>query len=120
MRNTVNQMFKEERKRLEGQIENEDHLFAVLEKWQNLRKEGDVLGHCVGSYVEHIAKKHCSVYFIRKKESGTPFYTVELQNGKVVQYQGKSRCAPTKEVSEFLSYATKKLQDLRVAEEKVA
>lgn len=121
MRNTVNQMFREERKYLEGKIENKDYLFAVPEKWQDLREEGDVLGHCVGSYVEYIAQKQCSVYFIRKKkEPEKPFYTVELQKGRLVQCQGKGRCAPTKEVSEFLTYATKKLQNLKATEKKAA
>ena len=121
MRNTVNKIFKEEGAWLEGQIENKDYLFAVPKKWQDLRQEGDVLGHCVGSYVEHIAQKHCSVYFIRRKEKPEmPFYTVELQNGKVVQCQGKGRCVPTEEVRGFLDYAEKKLQALKTDAEKAA
>jgi len=120
MRKVTDQILKAEARLLGGKIEDGEYIFMVPRKWQDLRQEGDTLGHCVGSYVEHIAKGRCSVYFVRKKEEPeTPFYTVEYRDGKVVQCQGKGRCAPTEKVKDFLAYATERMQHIK-GEEKLA
>ena len=65
--------------------------------------EGHTLHHCVHSYVERVAKGRCVVLFVRQKNNiKEPFYTVEVQDGKVIQIHGTRHSAPTPEVKAFL------------------
>lgn len=71
--------------------------------------EGQKLHHCVGGYVEQVAKGGCTILFLRKKEAqDIPFYTVEVKDDRVVQVRGTGNCAPTPEVRQFLEAWTKK------------
>jgi len=65
--------------------------------------EGQTLHHCVGSYVDRVAKHECIILFIRQCEDVTkPFYTVEVRNKKVVQVRGMRNSDPTPEVKKFM------------------
>lgn len=65
--------------------------------------EGHKLHHCVGTYVENVARGLCAILFVRKAEAKrTPFYTVEVRDGRIVQARGNNNCAPTPEVKQFL------------------
>ena len=93
----------------------------VPENCQEIQKEGQVLGHCVGGYIPHIAKRECDVYFIRKKsDPDTPFFTVDWRRGKIVQCQGKGRIHYPQEMVEFVRYAEGKLNLLKGKEDKKA
>ena len=49
-------------------------------------REGMVLHHCVGGYVNRAAEGTTTILFIRRKSNpGEPFYTLEWCNGRVVQ-----------------------------------
>lgn len=64
--------------------------------------EGKELNHCVGSYVDRVAKGETVILFIRHADSPLEaFYTMEYKNGKIIQVRGKHNDRPTKEVSEF-------------------
>jgi len=66
-------------------------------------KEGHTLHHCVNSYLEKVAKGKCLVLFIRQTDNiKKPFYTVEIQDDRVIQIQGMHHCNPTPEVKKFL------------------
>ena len=56
----------------------------------DLINEGQLLGHCVGSYVEKVVNGDCLVVFMRnKKDNKTPLLTIEiLQNRTVSQVEG--------------------------------
>lgn len=75
--------------------------------------EGHKLHHCVGTYVESVARGACAILFVRKvKAKKTPFYTVEVRDGRIVQARGNNNCAPTPEVKQFLdAWEKKKLLD---------
>jgi hypothetical protein len=50
----------------------------------------------------------CSIFFIREQTNpSTPYYTLELRNGVVIQCRGLKNCAPTKEVEAFIKEFTK-------------
>ena len=53
---------------------------------EELRDEGKALHHCVGGYIQRMASGETAIFFIRR-ESGPdkPFYTLELQNKKIIQ-----------------------------------
>lgn len=65
--------------------------------------EGQKLHHCVGSYVSRVAKKECVILFLRSEEApDTPFYTIEVKDGKVAQIRGNQNCIPTPEVNAYM------------------
>lgn len=48
--------------------------------------EGQALNHCVGRYVDDMAKGRTVILFIRRAQTpDTPFYTLEWKEGRVVQ-----------------------------------
>ncbi len=70
--------------------------------------EGNALHHCVGSYVERVAKKECIILFLRLCEDITkPFYTIEVRNQKVIQIQGMQHAKETPEVQKFMERWTR-------------
>jgi len=80
--------------------------------------EGHTLHHCVHTYVERVAQRRCVVLFIRRKDKiKEPFYTVELQDGRVIQIHGMRHCAPASEVKEFIElWERKKLRAADISE----
>ncbi len=66
-------------------------------------KEGNSLHHCVGGYVSRIAKAETTVVFLRKTDDlKTPFYTLEVKDGEVLQIHGDNHREPTSEVQKFV------------------
>ena len=66
--------------------------------------EGDALHHCVGTYAKDHANGKTAIFFIRRaKAPRKSFYTLELNEGKLVvrQNRGRRNCARTKEVEEL-------------------
>ncbi|AYB47681.1 PcfJ domain-containing protein [Paenibacillus lautus] len=65
--------------------------------------EGKMLKHCVGRYSERYATGYCDIFFIRKaEEPDKPFYTLEIQKGKIVQCRGFKNSDMTHEVVAFV------------------
>lgn len=53
--------------------------------------EGKKLHHCVVNYVERVANKDTVILFIRNKNQPfKPYYTMEVENGNVVQVRGQN------------------------------
>ena len=68
-----------------------------------IEKEGIALKHCVGGYVERVAKKECIILFLRRCEDlSKPFYTIEVRNRKAVQVRGMQNADMTPEVKRFM------------------
>lgn len=66
--------------------------------------EGQALHHCVGSYVDRVARRECVILFVRRSEDvSKPFYTVEVRGRKVVQVRGMGNGDPTPEVEVFMN-----------------
>ena len=57
----------EEKSLLDGKIENKKFQLVVPESGAEIRREGRLLGHCVGSYTDRVLSGQCQIYFIRKK-----------------------------------------------------
>lgn len=65
--------------------------------------EGHALHHCVGSYIDRVAKNECIILFVRKCcEETKPYYTVEIRGKEVIQVRGVGNCAATPEVQGFI------------------
>ncbi|MBS6922645.1 MAG: PcfJ domain-containing protein, partial [Lachnospiraceae bacterium] len=57
---------------------------------EDIVREGHEMHHCVGSYIARMAAGKTVILFIRQKEDpDTPFYTMEVKDGEVVQCRGK-------------------------------
>ncbi|WP_010497780.1 PcfJ domain-containing protein [Paenibacillus elgii] len=57
-----------------------------------LIKEGNILGHCVGSYVNKVRKRLSTILFLREKEDiEKPLVTIEVIGNRITQVQGKMR-----------------------------
>lgn len=79
--------------------------------------EGQTLHHCVGGYLSRVANGSTTILFVRKKNAPEkPFYTLEVNNGLVVQCRGKCNCQMTEEVKEAVeAFQREKLSKLAVA-----
>lgn len=67
-----------------------------------IKEEGRILHHCVGTYVERVAKGETMILFVRKEaEPSVPYFTLEYRDGKVIQCRGKNNCSMTKDVQAF-------------------
>lgn len=73
----------------------------VADSADALRREGDALHHCVGTYASKMANGETTILFVRREDKpDEPFYTMEW-NGKVIQLRGAHNCAPTEDVAKF-------------------
>ena len=74
--------------------------------------EGEALHHCVGTYVERVAKGETSIFFVRRaKEPEKSFYTMEWNKGKVQQCRGNRNADMTPDVKAFVQVFEKKMQE---------
>lgn len=87
----------------------------------DVKLEGLILHHCVGSYVDRILDMKAYIMFIRKNEDiNTPYFTLHyvLENNKIVikQVHGKYNCNTSDKILNFVkSWANKfgaKLEDI--------
>lgn len=112
----LNIMLKAESVLLSGKIKNRKYELVVPHSAADIRREGRMLGHCVGSYTDRVLNGECQIYFIRKLgELKKPYYTAEWRDGKIVQCRGKRNCDYNKEIGSFLSSAQKKLKKIHDA-----
>lgn len=77
---------------------------------EEIRNEGRALHHCVGSYVDRVAKGETLILFVRRStKPDEPYFTLEYRDGKVAQCRGKNNCGMTKEVEAFVKAFEKKM-----------
>lgn len=61
-------------------------IIRAAQTQEELRDEGAALHHCVAGYAKSMADGNTAIFFIRRVEDAdTPFYTLELREGKVIQ-----------------------------------
>ena len=86
-------------------------LFIMIpEKLDDLKREGETLHHCVGTYINRVAKGETMIFFVRKEEEPEkPYYTMEWKNGKIIQCRGFRNCDPTPEVKAFTTIFEEKM-----------
>lgn len=116
-----NERRKENRRRMEEEsvdllksqqeqynYENDSYFIMAPEKLFDIVREGAMLRHCVGTYLEKVAEKRTVILFLRRKqEPEKPFFTIEVTGGKVMQCYGLSNSKPNFRVQNFLDEFTK-------------
>lgn len=86
-------------------------VIIVPKSGDEIKEEGRTLHHCVGTYVERVAKGETTILFVRKEsEPDIPYFTLEYRNGRVVQCRGKNNCGMTKDVRDFVAIFERKMQ----------
>ena len=88
-------------------------LMVILPKsGSEIKEEGKTLHHCVGTYVERVAKGETMILFVRKEAApDVPYFTLEYKDGKVVQCRGKNNCEMTKDVKAFVKAFEQKMKE---------
>ena len=86
-----------------------------------LKREGKVLGHCVGkmNYDQKMADGEIVIMFVRQaKDVDTPYVTLEysMKDKRLKQLYGKNNSNPTEEVREFVNCWTERMKKMGVEE----
>lgn len=86
-----------------------EYVLFPPKKPEDLVREGNVLGHCVGSYVNKVREGLSTIVFLREEiDTEHPLVTVEIQNDTIVQARGKMNNLPTaKQVEILRKFASK-------------
>ena len=84
----------------------------VPQSGDEIRKEGEALHHCVGSYVYDVASGKTNIFFIRKAaEPDKSYFTMEWKNNKIEQCRGFANCGMPPDVKAFVQVFEKKMQE---------
>lgn len=76
-----------------------------------LKTEGEILHHCVGTYIDRVMKGETAIFFVRRIERPEePFYTLEWKDHKIVQCRGFHNCDMTPEVKAFTALFAEKMK----------
>ena len=97
--------FKTVCKRIMNQLDFEQSGMKILYPAtpDDIVAEGHALHHCVGGYVDRVAKQECIILFLRQTEQlDKPFYTIEVRNQKVAQVRGDHNAEAPEEVTSFM------------------
>lgn len=84
-----------------------------------LKTEGEILHHCVGTYIDRVMKGETTIFFVRRIENPEePFYTLEWRDHKIVQCRGSHNCDMTPEVKAFVEIFGEKMAEYENSQEK--
>lgn len=80
-----------------------------------IKEEGRILHHCVGTYVGRVASGQTTILFVRKQDDiQAPYFTLEWNNGHIVQCRGSHNCGMPEAVKRFTDAFEKKMQAIAV------
>lgn len=70
---------------------------------EEMKTEGNKLHHCVGSYITKVINGTCQILFLRfLPEGNDPLVTIEISQGRIVQYRGENNRYPSEEQIEVI------------------
>lgn len=93
-------------------IKGKGLILRVPSDAQEIKDEGAALHHCVGTYVDRVAKGQTHIFFIRKvKEPDTPYFTMEYNHGHVIQCRGSHNCGMPPSVKAFVAAFEKLMKE---------
>ena len=90
-----------------------DQFMIVLPKdGEDLKHEGSVLHHCVGTYAKKVASGETMILFVRRSNHpDVPYFTMEWRDNEIKQLRGRHNCDPPKEVLVFAKAFEKKMRE---------
>ncbi len=85
-------------------IKSKKYIIIKPQTPQDLIQEGNILHHCVGSYIDRIIRGDSQIYFVRKtEEPDVSFVTLELdRRNNLVQIRGFANSEPDSDVRRFV------------------
>lgn len=93
-------------------IKGKGLILVVPKSGDEIRAEGEALHHCVGGYVESVAKGKTNIFFVRKAdEPDKSYFTMEWNHNKIIQCRGMKNCGMPPEVRAFTQVFEKKMQE---------
>ena len=93
-------------------IKGKGLILVVPKSGDEIRAEGEALHHCVGGYVESVAKGETNIFFVRKAdEPDKSYFTMEWNHNKIIQCRGMKNCGMPPEVRAFTQVFEKKMQE---------
>ena len=111
-RKFMEEIFKKNEGRDAFSIQGNGLVLVVPKNGDEIKAEGEALHHCVGGYVDRVARGETSIFFIRKADApDTPYFTLEYRDNKVIQCRGFKNCGMKPEVEAFVNEFEKKMQD---------
>jgi hypothetical protein len=86
-----------------------DYKIILPDKPEDLVREGNMLGHCVGSYVSKVRKGLSTILFLREVvDEEHPLVTIEVRDKRIVQEKGKMNNKPSsREIDAIRKFASK-------------
>ncbi len=103
--------------------EDAEYVIRPAKDAEEIIMEGRKLHHCVGrdQYLKKHNKGESTILFLRKKDSpNKPYYTIEIQGNKILQWYGLKDKKPDKEIIEpWLNNYVERLQMVRKAKKQV-
>lgn len=100
------------------EMKTEKLMIVFPKSGEEIKTEGKVLHHCVGTYVESVAKGETMILFVRKVDKpDEPYFTLEYRNGRVAQCRGKNNCSMPKDVKVFVDAFERKMSPAKEKKE---
>lgn len=105
-------------------FEDKDMFIRAPHDAAEIVREGQVLHHCVGGYIDKVEAGQTIILFMRKKEEPEkPYYTIEVKDGKVKQWYGEynnARETKTEKEKKFIrKFIKERLENGTVSNERV-
>lgn len=95
------------------QVKGKGLLLVVPASAEDIKAEGAALHHCVGTYVDRVARGETNIFFIRKEqEPDKPYFTMEWKDNDIVQCRGSRNCGMPPEVKAFTEAFKKKMLEI--------
>ncbi|MDD2979569.1 MAG: PcfJ domain-containing protein [Hespellia sp.] len=111
MKKAMEELFKRNGDSDAFAIKGKGLVIVVPKTGAEIKAEGEKLHHCVGGYVDRVARGETNIFFVRKSESpDVPYFTMEFKNNKIVQCRGSHNCGMPPEVEAFVKVFEKKMQ----------
>lgn len=93
-------------------IKGKGLILRVPRDAQEIKNEGAALHHCVGTYVDRVAKGQTHIFFVRRvEEPDTPYFTMEYNKGRVIQCRGSHNCEMPSSVKTFVAAFEKLMKE---------
>ena len=93
-------------------IKGKGLILRVPRDTQEIKNEGAALHHCVGTYVDRVAKGQTHIFFVRRvEEPDTPYFTMEYNKGRVIQCRGSHNCEMPSSVKTFVAAFEKLMKE---------
>lgn len=96
-------IFENYEKHVELSYSNGKYLIRPVKTNAELKKESEVLNHCVRTYATDVSKGHTEIMFVRLNDNpDVPLYTLELKKKVIKQFRADHNAVPPDDAFSFV------------------